>query len=89
MTDSTSGFAPAQIGRSGASGKIPWAVHLMAYEVYSEIFGKQDALVDRVGRNCRGGFGIAELIGFLYARNFPRDQWDKKFHEAIDGLESR
>jgi hypothetical protein len=82
-------FAPLQIHGDLRSGKIPWAVHMMAYEVYSGVFGPQEAMVDLEGRNCRGGFGIAELIAFLYARNFPHSEWCQRVDEALKGLESR
>lgn len=82
-------MAPAQIARHGFGGKIPWPVHLAAYEVYCEVFAPQEALIDLDGRGCRGGFGVGELIGFLYARSFPKYEWDKRFHEAIADLESR
>jgi hypothetical protein len=82
-------FAPVQIHGDLQSGKIPWAVHMMAYEVYSAVFGPQEALVDLEGRNCRGGFGIGELIAFLYARNFPRSEWRNRVDEALKGLETR
>jgi hypothetical protein len=59
---------------------------MMAYEVYREVYGPQEALIEG---NCRGGFGVGELIGFLYARNFPKSEWRRRFDEAIDGMESR
>jgi hypothetical protein len=85
MIDPSQQFAPAQIGNR-EPGRIPWKVHIMAYEVYCKVFGPQQALVQS---GCRGGFGVGELIGFLYARNFPKAEWDARFHEAIRGLESR
>jgi hypothetical protein len=75
-------LAPAQIGRHG--GFIPWEVHLAAYEVYCEVFESQPALIDLEGRNCRGGFGELELIAFLYARSFPRNEWRKRADEIFD-----
>lgn len=79
-------FAPAQIDRHGAGGRIPWAVHMAAYEVYCEVFRPQEALVKD---GCRGGFGVAELIGFLYARKFPKSEWRQRFDEALDGIKAR
>jgi hypothetical protein len=32
---------------------------------------------------CRGGFGLYELIAFLYARSFPKDEWEKRAEEAF------
>lgn len=61
----------------------PQAVTMRAYEVYCEVFKPQEALVTG---NCRGGFGVGELIAFLYARSFPKAEWDKRFHEAVKGM---
>ena len=57
---------------------------MAAYEVYCGLFGAQDALVTG---GCRGGFSTGELIAFLYARSFPRDQWRARVDEALMGLE--
>lgn len=35
---------------------------------------------------CRGGFGIGELVAFLYARSFPQEEWSRRFAEACEGL---
>jgi len=56
-----------------------------AYEVYCELYGEQPAMMDLKGRDCRGGFGVIELFGFLYARSFPKDQWRARFEEACKG----
>lgn len=61
---------------------IPDAVHAAAYEVYSEVYGPQPALM---GGGCRGGFGMGELIGFLYARTFPRAEWRQRWQEFQRG----
>lgn len=60
--------------------QMPRCVYMAAYEVYSAVFSKQDAMV-RGG--CRGGFGNGELIAFLYARSFPRQEWAARFEEAL------
>jgi hypothetical protein len=52
---------------------------MAAYEVYSQIHGEQKALVEG---DCRGGFGLLEIIGYLYARSFPQVEWRKRFEEA-------
>jgi len=53
--------APVQ----GYSPGIPWEMHLRAYDAYSKKYGRQDALIDLEGRNCRGGFGCTELDMFV------------------------
>lgn len=63
----------------------PTAVTLAAYEVYSQVFGPQEELITG---GCRGGFGVGELIAFLYARSFPRQEWRKRFDEAITGMKN-
>lgn len=50
--------APVQ----GMSNGIPWEVHMMAYEVYCERYGPQQALIEG---DCRGGFSTGELDMFL------------------------
>lgn len=64
-------------------GRVPVVVTMAAYEVYKAVFGEQTALITG---NCRGGFGTGELIAFLYARNFPRNEWHARFEEAITGM---
>lgn len=73
---------PMQLGE-GHSGRVPQTVALAAYEVYSHVFRPQD---DLITGSCRGGFGIGELIAFLYARSFPRNEWRKRVDEALTGL---
>lgn len=62
-------------------------VYMRAYEVYSEVFGPQPAMIDLEGRNCRGGFGVGELVAFLYAHSFPREEWSKRVDEALADAE--
>lgn len=61
----------------------PSTTTLRAYEVYSHIYGPQEALITG---ECRGGFGIGELIAFLYARSFPKEEWRVRFEEALHGM---
>lgn len=61
----------------------PEPVVLRAYEVYKALYGEQKALID-VEKGCRGGFSQNELIGFLYAYSFPREEWRKRFEEAVE-----
>lgn len=60
-----------------------------AYEVYVALYGEQPAMVDLSGRDCRGGFGIGELLCLLYARSFPRSEWQQRFEEAKVRISSR
>lgn len=61
-------------------------VTALAYEVYCHLYGPQAAMMDLAGRNCRGGFSKGELIGFLYARNFPKEQWSEKAALALSTM---
>lgn len=75
------------LNRDGSgSGQLTSAVTLRAYEVYCAVYGPQPAMVDLAGRGCRGGFGIGELIAFLYARSFPKDEWHRRVGEAFKGM---
>lgn len=69
--------------RVGASGTAPQTVTMRAYEVYSHVYGPQEAMVTG---GCRGGFGVGELIAFLYARSFPKDEWRARVDQALRGL---
>jgi hypothetical protein len=68
---------------------MPSEVTLRAYEVYCHVFGPQPAMVDLAGRDCRGGFGVGELIAFLYARSFPKEEWSKRVDEALKRPEDK
>lgn len=78
-------FHPVQTSRQREGGKINSAVTLRAYEVYKHLFGEQKALITG---SCRGGFGTGELIAFLYARTFPKEEWDRRVNEAITGIKN-
>jgi hypothetical protein len=71
----------SRLGREAAVAPEP--VYMAAYEVYSHVFRPQPALIEG---HCRGGFGVGELVAFLYARSFPRDQWQMRVDEALTGL---
>lgn len=64
-------------------GKIAKIVSLRAYEVYSHVFAPQEALITG---NCRGGFSTGELVAFLYAHSFPKNEWRQRVDEAIKGM---
>ena len=65
-------------------GKCSTAVTLRAYEVYCELYGRQEAMVTD---GCRGGFSSGELIAFLYARSFPKSEWSARVQQAFEGME--
>lgn len=73
---------PIQTECCHRGGIIPTYVTARAYEVYCELFGKQEAMITG---NCRGGFGILELIAFLYVYGFPRTEWRARVDEALTG----
>ena len=63
--------------------QIGTRVTLRAYEVYCHIYGAQPAMIEG---SCRGGFGAGELICFLYAHSFPREEWRARVDEAFKGM---
>lgn len=63
-------------------GQVSKPVYMAAYEVYRSVFSEQQALITG---NCRGGFGKAELVAFLYARSFPKAEWRERVDEALTG----
>lgn len=65
--------------------RISTAITLRAYEVYAHVHGPQRELIEG---GCRGGFSNGELIAFLYARSFPREEWRDRADEAFYGMES-
>lgn len=71
--------------RHGAQAKCPQVVTRRAYEVYCRVYNPQEALVTG---GCRGGFGVGELIAFLYARSFPESEWRQRVDEALRGMEN-
>ena len=79
---------PIQLERryDNKPGAVTEPVYMRAYEVYCEVYGPQEALIDLEGRRCRGGFGVGELTAFLYARSFPKAEWRARVDEAFQGL---
>lgn len=69
----------------GRSGRVPKVVAMLAYEVYCKVYGAQEAMVTG---GCRGGFGDGELIAFLYARSFPKNEWHLRVNEAFNGMKT-
>lgn len=75
---------PVQIPRvQRGEARVPTAVTMRAYEVYKAIYGPQEAMVTG---ECRGGFSAGELIAFLYAETFPRNEWRERAEEAFRGM---
>lgn len=79
---STMEFHPVQTYQLAERPYLPSSVTLRAYEVYCHIWGAQPAMVDPAGRGCRGGFSTGEIISFLYAHTFPKDEWETRVREA-------
>jgi hypothetical protein len=73
---------PIQLGHRTRDGQVRESVYMAAYEVYAAVYGEQKALIDHE-RGCRGGFGRCELVAFLYARSFPRQEWPSRVDEAF------
>lgn len=65
-------------------GRVRQLVTLRAYEVYSAVYGPQQALITE---GCRGGFSTGELIAFLYARSFPKAEWSDRVDEALADMD--
>lgn len=76
---------PVQIATKSRSESAvaPKVVTMRAYEVYCELYGPQEAMVTGW---CRGGFGAGELIAFLYAHSFPKNEWRARVDEAFSGM---
>ncbi len=64
-------------------GKLRTEVTLRAYEVYCYVYGEQKAIIEG---ECRGGFSTGELIAFLYARSFPKEEWRGRVDEVFRGM---
>lgn len=69
--------------RRVAGACMPTSVTMMAYEVYCHVYAPQEALITG---GCRGGFSVGELIAFLYARNFPKAEWDMRVQEVFKNM---
>jgi hypothetical protein len=67
-----------------AEPRAPQVVTLRAYEVYCHVYSPQEALITGW---CRGGFGVGELVAFLYAHSFPKEEWRMRVDEAFKGLQ--
>lgn len=76
-------FHPVQGTGPHVVTRLRTEVTLRAYEVYCHVFGPQRAMVEN---GCRGGFSTGEIVAFLYARSFPKEEWSARFDEAIKGM---
>ena len=89
MTETTH---PVQFGHSiehpSEAARVPEPVALRAYEVYCHVYSPQPAMID-VAKGCRGGFSVGEIVCFLYARSFPKEEWQARFEEASRGMTLR
>ncbi len=74
---------PVQNHSKNREPVCPQVVTMRAYEVYKHVHGPQEALVND---GCRGGFGVGELIAFLYAYGFPKNEWRDRANEAFRGM---
>jgi len=83
MVDTTIEFHPVQTTELRRNPEVPSSVSLRAYEVYCHLYGPQPAMVDLKGHNCRGGFSSGELLAFLYARSFSKEEWESRVQEAF------
>ena len=73
-------FHPVQVLDMQRYPNVPADVALRAYEVYCYVHGEQPAMVTG---GCRGGFGSGELIAFLYAHTFPKNEWCERVDFAL------
>ena len=67
------------------SARVPESIYMAAYEVYCHVYAPQEAMID-FESGCRGGFGTGELVAFLYARPFPKNEWRQRVVEAFHGM---
>lgn len=75
---------PVQKNTNKLQGTCNSLVTKKAYEVYSYVIGERPEIITG---NCRGGFGVSELIAFLYTSSFPKDEWKIRVKEAFKGME--
>jgi len=77
---------PVQTHQTKAgSSRLPKKVTLQAYEVYCHVYSPQKALVTD---GCRGGFSVGEIIAFLYAYSFPKNEWTQIVTEVFENMKN-
>ena len=64
-------------------GTVRREVYMRAYEVYKHCHGEQKAMIEGT---CRGGFDKGEIVAFLYAHSFPKEEWRDRVDEALHGI---
>lgn len=62
MSNVKSKTAPVQGGKRGPEVRIPWDIHVRAWQVYAAC-GHRDQSAERIAE--RGGFGYGELVMLL------------------------
>lgn len=67
-----------RVGRDTA----PKCVVECAFEVYDYVYGGQT--LERIHE--RGGFHVGELLAFLYARSFSKEEWRARVFEALHSI---
>ena len=77
---------PIQSSMERGQHTVPESVYMSAYEVYCHVWAPQEALIDLEGRNCRGGWSMGDLVAYLYARQFPKEEWKDRCNEAWKGM---
>lgn len=63
-------------------GKLNSLVTIRASEVYDYLWPGQP--LKRI--NERHGYGVGEVIAFLYAYPFPKSEWSNRVDEALAGM---
>jgi hypothetical protein len=82
MSETEIAVHPVQTRQQRGSGQCPQTVTMRAYEVYCHVHSPQEAMVTG---SCRGGFSTGELIAFLYAHSFPKEEWRARVDQAFRG----
>ena len=65
----------------GSAGHVREEVARRAYDVYGSVHHQSFETLHE-----RGGFSAGELIAYLYAHSFPRNEWGKRVREAFHGM---
>ena len=82
MSDPKQVGLPRQWEMNGDDATINPEVHEAAHEVWATVY-PASAAVPRLR------FGVGEVIAFLYARSFPKEQWKQRVEMALEGMSFR